>query len=246
MGGYAWGMSYEGEMTFGSFCPYPGLPPPVEVGLVTTAPRKCAYLPQREAMLRAFYAGRMPGMLFHEFLNAGFRRAGRIVYQPVCSGCRECKPLRVDVGKFTPNKSMRRCRKRNEDLVVEVREPKLTGEKFELYRKYLRERHDAGGDGAIEGKMEDDKQSLEEFLYQSPVDTVEFMYRDASGRLLAVGICDVCRLSVSSVYFYFDPDESRRGLGNFGALVELDYAARLRIPHWYLGYWVKGCAGDGV
>jgi arginine-tRNA-protein transferase len=46
---------------------------------------------------------------------------------------------------------------------------------------------------------------------------------------------------VSSVYFYFDPAESNRSLGNFGALVEIEYARRLKIPHWYLGFWVKGC-----
>ena len=24
-------------------------------------------------------------------------------------------------------------------------------------------------------------------------------------------------------------------------LAEIDYAARLGIPYWYLGYWVRGC-----
>jgi arginine-tRNA-protein transferase len=59
--------------------------------------------------------------------------------------------------------------------------------------------------------------------------------------LLAVGICDVCRESLSSVYFYFDPDQASRGLGNFGAITELAYAATNKIQYWYLGYWVRGC-----
>src|SRR5581483_6440443 len=80
------------------------------------------------------------------------------------------------------------------------------------------------------------------FLYDSPLpSTVEFEYRDASTRLLAVGICDVCPHSLSSVYFYFDPNESRRGLGTFGALKEIEFAGNVGVPYYYLGYWVSGC-----
>ena len=49
------------------------------------------------------------------------------------------------------------------------------------------------------------------------------------------------QLSLSSVYFYYDPDEARRGLGTFGALHEIESAAREGIPYYYLGYWVAGC-----
>jgi arginine-tRNA-protein transferase len=73
------------------------------------------------------------------------------------------------------------------------------------------------------------------------VETLEFTYRDSAGRLLAAGICDVCRQSLSSVYFYHDPAEASRGLGTFGALWEIRAAAELGIPYYYLGYWVAGC-----
>jgi len=59
--------------------------------------------------------------------------------------------------------------------------------------------------------------------------------------LLAVGICDVCEQSLSSVYFFFDPAHSERGLGTFGALYEIATATRLGIPHYYLGYWIRDC-----
>jgi arginine-tRNA-protein transferase len=213
--------------------PYPALPPPRQVALVTPPARPCPYLPDREAKIRAFFAGRMNGELYHEFMDAGFRRAGRIVYQPICAGCRACMPIRVAVEKFAPNKSLRRCSRRNNDLKVQVGQPALDEERYELYRRYLISRHD--------GQQSEDQQSLEDFLYSSPVPTVEFTYRDQSGKLLAVGICDLCTKSLSSVYFYFDPAESARGLGNFGALVEIAYARRSKIPYWYIGYWVKGC-----
>jgi len=89
--------------------------------------------------------------------------------------------------------------------------------------------------------MTDGREEYERFLYESPVETIECCYRDAGGRLLAVGICDVCSRSLSSVYFYFDPDEKRRGLGTYGALYEIELARRTGIPWYYLGYWVQGC-----
>ena len=54
-------------------------------------------------------------------------------------------------------------------------------------------------------------------------------------------ICDVCPESLSSVYFYFDPAEARRGLGTFGAVYEIEFARARGIGHYYLGYWVAGC-----
>jgi leucyl-tRNA---protein transferase len=218
----------------GEYCHYPGLPAPVNVPLETPPPHPCPYLPGREATLRGFYASRMGAEVYHRFLDAGFRRAGRVIYQPICRGCRACMPIRVAVAEFRPGKSLRRCWRRNADLNVSVDEPVLTEEKCALYQRYLAARHDK--------QMDDDAGSLEDFLYQSPVRTVEFTYRFGKrGSLAAVGICDVSAGSVSSVYFFFEPRESRRGLGNFGAMVEIEYARRLKIPHWYLGYWVKGC-----
>ena len=45
-------------------------------------------------------------------------------------------------------------------------------------------------------------------------------HRDSAGRLLGVGICDRAPHSLSSVYFYFDPSESKRSLGTFAALAK--------------------------
>ena len=92
--------------------------------------------------------------------------------------------------------------------------------------------------------MEEGFETFVEFLYRSPVETVEFTYRlpDESRRLIGVGICDVCEKSLSSVYFYFDPAEARRGLGTFSSLWEIDFARRNNIPYYYLGFWIRGCA----
>ena len=133
-------------------------------------------------------------------MNSNFRRSGQVVYQPVCSGCRACCQIRVPIEAFRPNKSQRRCWRRNQDLIVTRGNLVLDEEKLALYRRYMR-----GWHGREEPVAATD---LTAFLYTSPVDTVEYLYRDSTKRLLAVGICDVSPLSISSVYFYHDPDQA--------------------------------------
>jgi leucyl-tRNA---protein transferase len=216
----------------------PLLRPPVEVRLVSTGEHDCPYLPGRVATNRAFLAERIDPEIYHAFMDAGFRRSGRVVYQPSCAGCRACVPIRVPTDQFTPSKSQRRCVRRNADLTVEVARPAIASDrKFDLYRRYIIARH--GRDRAADG--EPDRASFDSFLYESPVDSLEFTYRNATGQLLGVGICDVSERSMSSVYFYFDPDEHRRGLGTYGAIREIAFARESGIPYYYLGYWIEPC-----
>jgi arginine-tRNA-protein transferase len=210
------------------------LPAPVRVPLHVLPDHDCPYIAGRIATSRAFMVSEMPGEMYHAFMDAGFRRSGRMVYQPICRGCRACQPIRVPVATFVPNKSQRRCRRKNGDIVVTIDEPTPTEEKYALYLRYLSEWH-----GKSDGE---DFQSFVQFLYDSPVQTVEFCYRDAVGKLLAVGICDLSPQSLSSVYAYHDPAESARGLGTFSALYEIEQARARGIPYYYLGFWVAGCA----
>jgi arginyl-tRNA--protein-N-Asp/Glu arginylyltransferase len=212
---------------------YPGPPSPIPVELTTIPPHECPYLPGKKATLRAFYAEKLAPELYHGFLDASFRRSGLVIYQPVCQGCRACTPLRVPVHSFRPSRSQRRCERRNSDLRVCISRPRPSDEKYDLYRRYQTQRHGAA--------QSEERGAFEHFLYRSPVDTVEFTYVDEAGRLLAVGICDLCPKSLSSVYFYFDPEEHRRGLGTYGALCEIEFARQHGIGHYYLGFWVRDC-----
>ena len=212
----------------------PSIASPRNIPLLTLPPHECSYLPDRIAQSRGFFCSRIPGEFYHELMDAGFRRSGRLIYQPACQSCRACQPMRVPVERFQPSKSQRRTWRKNQDLIVTHAEPEPTQEKFDLYARYVRDRHGRAEDATSEAFIS--------FLYESPVDTLEFCYRDAAGRLLGVGICDVCTRSLSSVYFYFDPRESNRSLGTFGALWEIEWAAQQSIPFYYLGFWVAGCA----
>jgi arginine-tRNA-protein transferase len=109
-------------------------------------------------------------------------------------------------------------------------------EKLELYQRYQTHWH-----GKVSESEEDSWAAMVSFLYESPVQSLEFTYRTPDQELVAVGIADVCSRSFSSVYFYFDPKHSARGLGTFGALQELQWAHQHQIPQYYLGFWVNGC-----
>ncbi len=213
---------------------WPNVPVPVPLPLVQLGRHACPYLPERRAKDEAFLADKLPPGLYHELMNSGFRRSGKVIYRPTCASCRACRPVRVRSEDFRPSKSLRRCLRRNADLHVTVGPLNATEEKFELYRRYQQVRH---------GESDHlDWQSFVDFLYDSPVRTIEFTYRHRdTGRLLAVGICDRSSRSLSSVYFYFDPNELRRGLGTLGVLREIEWCRANDVPHYYLGFWVAGC-----
>jgi arginine-tRNA-protein transferase len=218
---------------------YPAVPAPAFIrrSLRVLPEHPCSYFPARAARSQAFYAGDLLPEQYQELMDAGFRRSGRVVYQPTCAGCRDCISIRVPVATFAPGKSQRRCWRRNQDLVVSIEPAVANVEAFDLYTRYLRDWH---GDANANGN---DRESFESFLYDSPVQTIQMQYRAAADhRLLAVGICDVCDRSISSVYFFHDPAEHRRGLGTFGALMEIDLARRMNVLYYYLGYWIHGCA----
>lgn len=224
-------MSYEAHNPGEHQAASPWLPPPVKVALTLCPEHVCVYLPGRLARFRAFASSGFDSDLYRQFMDANFRRSGEIFYQPVCPGCHACVQIRVPVARFVPCKSQRRALRRNQDLKVTYGAPQPTDEKFAMYLRYNSARH---------GPKEDDRRAFEMFLYESPVQTLEGEYRDPSGRLLGVGICDFSSTSLSSVYFYFDPAESTRGLGTYSALVEIDLAKQIGLPYYYLGYWVAG------
>jgi len=215
------------------FSHYPACPPPVEVPLLTVPEQPCPYLPGRMEQCRGLPVDRVPPDVYHAFMNAGFRRSGHILYQPVCRTCRVCQPIRVPVATFAPGKTQRRVWRKNADLEVTVGPPALSTEKSELYHRYQTQWHT--------GTMSGDAESCRTFLYESPVDTLEFVYRDPVGTLLAVSLCDVCAHSLSSVYCFFEPAAAARSLGTYSALFEIAFARQHAIAYYYLGFLVRGC-----
>jgi arginine-tRNA-protein transferase len=164
-------------------------------------------------------------------MDLNFRRAGPVFFRPHCEGCRECRMIRVPVDRFRPDRSQRRCLKRNADLEVEVGPASPGRERLELYRRYLAARHD--------GQMTGSEEEFESFLYASPLRSEQLSFR-LGGRLVAVGVLDVEPLALSCVYCYYDPALPARSLGVLNVLRSIEECRRRGRPYLYLGFYVAG------
>ena len=203
-----------------------------QIGLEPGPEQQCAYLPDRLARFMAFRAGRLSFGIYHSLMDQNFRRSGEVFYRPVCRGCRQCMAVRIPTDTFQPSRTQRRCWSRNQDLDVQIDKPKPTAEKHALYVRYLQVRHD--------GQMSGDWDSFCDFLYDSPIETLEVICR-LEGVLVGAGILDVEPEAVSIVYSYFEPNLASRSIGTFNILWTIDYCRLRGIPFVYLGYYVRDC-----
>ncbi len=195
----------------------------------------CPYLPGKEATFR-FGNGHLASGHYEELLAWGYRRNGTYVYRPVCGACRECWVLRVPVDTFKMTKSQRRVwNKGGRAFKATVGSCHFSEEKAEVYRRYLAHQH-----GTEEGTVTEERYST--FLVESCLhhETMEVQYR-VEGRLAGVGIVDRLKHSLSTVYFYFDPDFARLSPGTWSALFEIQLARAWGLQHYYLGYYIPGC-----
>ncbi|MFQ5502811.1 MAG: arginyltransferase [Phycisphaerae bacterium] len=204
----------------------------VSLPLMQDGAHECPYLPGRIAEDEFIVSSELKPSDYEHLMDQGFRRSGRIVYRPICDGCRECVPLRVPVDRFSPSRSQRRAWRRNQDLQIEIGPPRSTDEKWRIFTDYLAYQHDDA--------MSDEREGFDAFLYDSATETVEFVYRSV-GHVVGVGIVDVCPNCLSSVFFYFDPAEARRSLGVYSALYEIEMCRAWGRSYWYAGFYVRDC-----
>lgn len=201
-----------------------------------TAPSPCPYLMGRdERKLFTHIAGKKASALHQLLSEHGFRRSQNLVYRPACEGCQACRSVRVRVSEFEPGRRFRRIANANRDLTATRIAPEVTREQYDLFSRYLHERHQGGG-------MTQMSYSDYEFMVEdTPVDTLLVEYRlGANGPLAAVALTDRMEDGYSMVYSFFDPALAGRSLGNFMILDHIDRAARDGLDYVYLGYWVEG------
>ncbi|MBI3187465.1 MAG: arginyltransferase [Gammaproteobacteria bacterium] len=204
------------------------------LSLYLTSEHPCGYYgDRRTANLVPDPRVPMRAELYSQLVAYGFRRSGSHVYRPHCAQCRDCIPCRIDVSRFTPNRSQSRCLKRNLDVVTKIQVARFTDEYFDLYARYINQRH---GDSTMANPQPDD---FSNFLLCDWSQSL-FIESRLDGRLIAVGVSDFLHDGPSAVYSFFDPDESQRGLGTFAVLQQVWLARLYHLPHVYLGYWLAG------
>jgi arginine-tRNA-protein transferase len=204
------------------------------VRLFQTLPHTCGYFPERTAQ-NLVLDPTAPDLrqLYGPALARGFRRAGGHLYLPQCTRCHACTPCRIDVSRFQPDRTQKRCLRRNADLNVHELAPGYTAERHQLYARYLRARH-AGG-GMDDARLDD----FNRFL-TAPWSPTLFLEVRRDEELLAVAVTDICPNSVSAVYTFFDPGAETRSLGTFAILQQVELARRRGLPWLYLGFWIDG------
>lgn len=195
----------------------------------------CPYLPDRMARLPLRLPTRaLSPEEFDAALARGERRSGRMLYRTQCPDCEACESLRVPVDRLLPTASQRRALRKNDDLQVELGPPELSSDRLALYNRHKHERGLARSDEPMS------PQGYQLWLVDSCTRSLEVRYL-AGGRLVAVSILDLGATAASSVYHYFDPDESRRSVGVYSVLREVELCRTMGLRWYYLGYYVESC-----
>ena len=202
-----------------------------------TPPHDCSYLESKSArMVFLDPVHRIDVLTLSELSRVGFRRSGDFIYRPECYLCRQCLSCRVPIAEFRMNGQQKKAWKHNQDLqmrIVPVSDANL--QHYQLYERYINQRH---ADGDMYPASYD---QFEKFLLHSCTESffIELWQED---KLIAVSTCDLLDDGLSAVYTFFDPDESRRSLGVFAILKQIEYATQLNLNYLYLGYWVPHSA----
>jgi leucyl-tRNA---protein transferase len=193
----------------------------------------CPYLPgRRERKLVTELSGADAAESYDLLSRAGFRRSHAVAYRPACHDCQACVPVRVVVGGFQPNRSLRRVARRNAGLDGAIRPAQATSEQYALFNRYLSWRH---SDGEMAGMGFADYRSM---VDDTPIDSGLLELRDREGALVACCLVDRSADGLSAVYSFFDPDRSADSLGSFIVLRLIEEARRRALPYVYLGYWI--------
>jgi arginyl-tRNA--protein-N-Asp/Glu arginylyltransferase len=204
----------------------------------TSPPGPCGYLPDRDWRLRYDIVRDLTPAEYGERMRQGWRRFGHALFRPECDGCRSCLPLRVDVAKFAPGRTMKRVAKQNEgQITLHIGKPSVTDEKLDLYDKFHAFQVDFKGWPERGPETSD---AYADSFVDNPFAVEEWCYF-VGEKLIGVGYVDVVPQGLSLIYFYYDPDERDRSPGTWNVLCGLAEAARRRLPHVYLGYFVSGC-----
>src|SRR5712692_8857774 len=110
------------------------------------SPSPCGYLPDQIWRLEYELVGELSPAEYMARMLKGWRRFSATLFRPRCPACTACRSLRVVVDRFRPDRSMRRVRKANQNVVrLEIGTPEVSRAKLRLHDRYHAHQTEAKG-----------------------------------------------------------------------------------------------------
>ena len=119
-----------------------------------------------------------------------------------------------------------------EDCLSEHAMHKNSPEHYQLYERYIQERHSDGD------MFPPSRDQYKNFLVY-PAKYSYFLEIRDNGRLVACCVTDALDDGLSAIYTYFDTSYVKFSLGTLSVLLLCRMAKEMTLPYVYLGYWVK-------
>ncbi len=180
---------------------------------------------------QCFECHSVPPEMMDRLWEAGWRHFGESFFRYSLNvnddGVQTITPLRVDLEKFTLSKSQRRVLTKNADLRCEFTPARLSDEARAMFQRHkLR----------FTENVPDD---LDTFLSSDPAaipcPCVECRVH-LGDDLIALSYLDLGEGSTSAVYGMFEPAYSRRSLGIYTLLREIEFTQSRGCRYYYPGY----------
>ncbi len=207
----------------------------ISIPLFLTNRYPCSYLDDKFAQ-SVFVHPSCPltPALYAQLIEQGFRRSGDEVYKPNCPQCAACVSVRLPVAQFQPNRSQKRCWKKNHTTQAIIKPPVFEQSHYELYLRYQAARH-SGGDMAYSSP-----EDYINFLGSCWCDT-QFVEFSIGNELAGVAVIDQFDNAYSAVYTFFEPKFSSHSLGMYAVLWQIEHTKMQQREFLYLGFWINEC-----
>lgn len=178
-----------------------------------------------------FSSDKMPLSRWEELLAEGWRHNGKLIFRTSHDVDEKgflhyVLPLRYRLKGFSLTKSQRKILRKNEDLKYIFRPFTDELEKHQLFFQHI-----------------------EKFKFQKPDSIFNFVSPERNrpfkiwelcvydkDRLIACSFIDITRYALSSTYAMYDLEESKRSLGIYTMILEIQYAIQNKRRFYYPGY----------
>ena len=168
---------------------------------------------------------------WEEMLAEGWRHNGKLIFRTSHDLAENNElnyilPLRYQLKNFNFSKSQRKIFSKNQDLTHIFRPLKMSEEKHKMFEQHIQRFRFGKPDSIFNFVSEQPNR---------PFKTWELcVYKN--DKLIACSFIDITKHSLSSTYAMFDLAESKRSLGIYTMILEIQYAIEKKKKYYYPGY----------